>query len=286
MDRSPFWSQLLRSLNFQPPLSLRNKHIHAVRDSEMHRSVRRGWATTSTLPRYSPIQSLALNFTRSWKRPVPADGVRVAHRAWCLGAASRRARQQLLFEPGRISVLSCCLNSQWVHFIQTLGWSHSNQEDPASLCWAGKEEAGPGRVKKKGGWKVESRWQLVGSSLIQTHTSWCLDLPNAVSFIRLNRLADIEITHFLEMHTFFVVSLLSAIFFPTNVRLASFQTTTHIRPRHSQGVWLPTDGTLRSFLLFEVGPLFFVLSRIKCFAWRPSNNAMLADQNKEKKMPR
>lgn len=151
MDRSPFWSQLLRSLNFQPPLSLRNKHIHAVRDSEMHRSVRRGWATTSTLPRYSPIQSLALNFTRSWKRPVPADGVRVAHRAWCLGAASRRARQQLLFEPGRISVLSCCLNSQWVHFIQTLGWSHSNQEDPASLCWAGKEEAGPGRVKKKGG---------------------------------------------------------------------------------------------------------------------------------------
>lgn len=151
MDRSPFWSQLLRSLNFQPPLSLRNKHIHAVRDSEMHRSVRRGWATTSTLPRYSPIQSLALNFTRSWKRPVPADGVRVAHRAWCLGAASRRARQQLLFEPGRISVLSCCLNSQWVHFTQTLGWSHSNQEDPASLCWAGKEEAGPGRVKKKGG---------------------------------------------------------------------------------------------------------------------------------------
>lgn len=25
-----------------------------------------------------------------------------------------------------------------LHFIQTLAWSHSNPEDPASLCWAGK----------------------------------------------------------------------------------------------------------------------------------------------------
>lgn len=107
------------------------------------------------------------------KGPVPADRVRVAHRARCLAAASCRARQQLLFEPGRISVLPCCPNSQWLHFIQTLAWSHSNQEDPASLCWAGKRRQGRGQKKKKRGWseylEVESGWQLGGSSLVQTH---------------------------------------------------------------------------------------------------------------------
>lgn len=73
---------------------------------------------------------------------------------------------------GRISVLSCCPNSQWLHFIQTLAWSHSNQEDPASLCWAGKRRQGRGNKKKREDWLI---WMFGGGVWLTA----CRELPGS-----------------------------------------------------------------------------------------------------------
>lgn len=89
-------------------------------------------------PRYFTIRTWT---SISLRTPIPADRIRVTRRVLQSPIAAS-------LWAVRICVLSCCSDSQrWtyslrrsacLHFTHALARSHSNQEDPASLCWAGK----------------------------------------------------------------------------------------------------------------------------------------------------
>lgn len=128
MERSPSWSQLLWS-----------------RGKQTHPSRRRNCGTTLTNAALnSPSGSQRFELHKMSKRSRQrGSGLLTERGVWVPRPAVPDSSSSL--NPGRISVLSCCPNSQWLHFIWTLGWSHGNQEDPVSLCWAGKRRRARGR---------------------------------------------------------------------------------------------------------------------------------------------
>lgn len=140
MDRSPFWSQLLLSVNLSPPLfPLPLWHTHPRRPrcsvQPMQKSVK--GVEWQLQPRYFTIRTWT---SISLRTPIPADRIRVTRRvlqspiAASLWAGTYLCPVLLFRQRWTYSLRrSACL-----HFTHALARSHSNQEDPASLCRAGK----------------------------------------------------------------------------------------------------------------------------------------------------
>ncbi len=165
------------SLLFLFPPPPWNRHIHAFHAAWTYdaESVRESWVTTVTLPRYSPSERLALNFFRPWKPFQLTGSGLLPELGVCL---PRPAVPDSSFSLNRDVSLSCPA-------VQTVSGCISYRHWPEVIATrrilphcvgqerGGRARAPPPSPKKREGWseylEVESGWQLVGSSLIQTH---------------------------------------------------------------------------------------------------------------------
>lgn len=229
---SPSWSQLLLS---QPHASLLYWLLHTHTPTCVHHPNWWSLDGPSDSPDTSQQEgSLWMNFVPAWlqrvvsvrlPRPAVPDLSFYLKLNWCVFCAAVR--------PVRLSV---CL-----HFIQALVWSHSNQEDPASLCWAGRRRSAQcGRRRLMwifgGGVRVTACMELMVQTQTHarthTHPGVCRDAKN-LSRNKTDRL----------LHTFF--------FFSPN---KATQTVPVIKPGKLHRYWKWIEIFLKTNVEFD--PLF------------------------------
>lgn len=259
------------------PLCRPNTHIHTVPPSYESSQALINSCDSATLSHCDTWVELHLVL----KCAVPADGVWSGLRcaAWLL----RPAEPDHCF-PLNWDVSASCPAVQTVtseafslrrpaslHFTKTLVGSHSNQEDPVSLCRAGKRRRVHGRRRLI--WMSEGGVRESPGSPIPPGA--CGDMKCSYSSV-----AKAAYKQKVKAKTHLFRFSIFALWWSTTPKITSTPSN------YLKFVWWAwTDWLLHSSLLFGSWSSILYVIFNHCFAQRPLNNAMVVGQNKERNNP-